>query len=149
MSAIDPTYPMTELLRRDRRYSPEAYTFIFEALRFAQEQFGLRKDLVEQELDDADEDVHHVTGQQLCQAIRKYALEQYGMMAKCVLNTWGVYETGDFGEIVFNLIDLGQMRKTDTDRREDFHDVFSFNEAFPQRFSMSPHKARPKKERRP
>jgi uncharacterized repeat protein (TIGR04138 family) len=147
MSEIDLTHPLTELLRRDRRYRPEAYVFIFEALRFAQEQHGLRKG---NEFDDEeDEEERHVTGQQLCQSIRKFALEQYGMMAKCVLNTWGIHETGDFGEIVFNLIDLGQMRRTDSDRREDFNDVFNFNEAFPQRFSMSPSKSRPKKERRP
>jgi uncharacterized repeat protein (TIGR04138 family) len=147
MSVIDPTHPLTEFIRRDRRYRLEAYEFIFDALRFAQEQHGLRK--AEEEDDDDDEEHRHVSGQQLCQSIRKYAIDQYGMMAKCVLNTWGVYETGDFGEIVFNLIDLGQMRKTESDRREDFDDVFKFNDAFPQRFAMSPPKSRPKKERRP
>ena len=55
---------------------------------------------------------HHVTGQELCEAIRRYALDQYGYMAKLVLNNWGIRSTGDFGEIVFNLIRIGRMRKT-------------------------------------
>jgi uncharacterized repeat protein (TIGR04138 family) len=44
-----------------------------------------------------------------------------------VLNSWGVTNTGDFGEIVFNLINIGQMRKTTEDRREDFDNVFDFD----------------------
>jgi uncharacterized repeat protein (TIGR04138 family) len=48
-------------------------------------------------------------------------------MAKCVLNSWGIFETGDFGEIVFNLIRIGRMCKTPDDRREDFDNVFDFD----------------------
>ena len=72
----------------------------------------------------------HITGQQLCEAIRQYAVEQYGGLAKNVLAHWGVRSTGDFGEIVFNLISIGQMRKTESDRREDFDNVFDFDEGF-------------------
>ncbi len=68
----------------------------------------------------------HLTGQELCQAIREFAIEQYGYMALTVLNSWGVKCTGDFGEIVYNLIDIEQMRKTKDDRREDFDDVYDF-----------------------
>jgi uncharacterized repeat protein (TIGR04138 family) len=77
-----------------------------------------------------DESDRHLTGQQLCEAIRLYASEQFGYMAKCVLNSWGVRQTGDFGEIVFNLIRVEQMRKTPQDKREDFDDNFDFDEAF-------------------
>jgi len=71
-----------------------------------------------------------VTGQELCRAIQCYAIHQFGLLAPSVLAHWGVRSTGDFGEIVFNLIDIGQMRKTDNDRREDFDDVYSFDDAF-------------------
>ncbi|MEN0110611.1 MAG: Minf_1886 family protein [Planctomycetota bacterium] len=80
--------------------------------------------------DDAD---RHVSGQELCRAIQQYAIDQYGMLARHVLAEWGVHRTGDFGEIVFNLIEIGQMRKTDRDRREDFDDVYDFGEAFDRR----------------
>ena len=80
----------------------------------------------------------HVTGQQLCQAIRQFALEQYGYMAKTVLNNWGIHCTGDFGELVFNLIRIGRMRKTPQDCRADFDAVYHFDTAFRQDFSFAP-----------
>ena len=48
----------------------------------------------------------HLTGQELCEAIRQYAVEEFGYLAKSVLNSWGVYKTRDFGNIVFNLIEI-------------------------------------------
>ena len=80
------------------------------------------------------EEERHVTGQQLCEAIRQYAIQQYGMLARNVLNEWGVHSTADFGEIVFNLIDIGQMKKTNTDRREDFVNVFDFDDGLRDAF---------------
>jgi uncharacterized repeat protein (TIGR04138 family) len=76
----------------------------------------------------------HLTGQELCDAMRLYALDQFGYMAKCVLNQWGVKSTNDFGEIVYNLIGIGQMRKTHNDRREHFDNVFDFEEALHKGF---------------
>ena len=78
----------------------------------------------------------HVTGQELCEAIRQFALEQYGYMAKLVLGNWGMHATRDFGEIVFNLIRIGRMKKTPQDRREDFDDVFDFEQAFCRQFRI-------------
>ena len=85
----------------------------------------------------------HVTGQQLCQAIRRFALDQYGYMAKTVLNNWGIHATGDFGELVFNLIRIGRMRKTPQDSRADFDDVYQFDTAFREDFSFAPPEAPP------
>jgi uncharacterized repeat protein (TIGR04138 family) len=48
-----------------------------------------------------------------------------------------VTKTGDFGEIVFNLIGIGQMRKTSDDRREDFDDVFDFDTGLEQSFKIT------------
>jgi uncharacterized repeat protein (TIGR04138 family) len=129
---IDPEHPLAELLRRDRRYHRNAYFFVFEALRYAQEQLGLGQPTVAD--DPSLEEQRHVTGQQLCEAIRRYAVEQYGMLAKSVLNDWGIRNTGDFGEIVFSLIEIGQMKKTDTDRREDFENVFDFDDGLRDEF---------------
>jgi uncharacterized repeat protein (TIGR04138 family) len=33
-------------------------------------------------------------------------------------------------EIVFSMIEIGQMRKTRRDKREDFNDVYEFHDAF-------------------
>ncbi|MFM7519548.1 MAG: Minf_1886 family protein [Planctomycetota bacterium] len=72
----------------------------------------------------------HLTGQQLCEAARLYALQQYGLLSRVVLGSWGIVSTDDLGEIVFNMIEIGQMRKTRRDKREDFHAVYDFHEAF-------------------
>jgi uncharacterized repeat protein (TIGR04138 family) len=134
---IDPDHPLYELLRRDRRYHRDAYFFVFEALRYAQEHQGLGQGQASGSDPEAEEQ-RHVTGQQLCEAIRRFAIEQYGLMAKSVLNEWGVRSTGDFGEIVFNLIDIEQMKKTANDRREDFENVFDFDEGLRDAFVPMP-----------
>jgi uncharacterized repeat protein (TIGR04138 family) len=127
---------VARLVRDDPRYKTEAYYFVFEALGYAQRVLGMGagKRGPGRPREEAE---RHLSGQQLCEAIRLYALEQYGYMAKCVLNSWGVQNTGDFGEIVFNLIRVEQMRKTPHDKREDFDDNFDFDEAFVESYRIS------------
>ncbi len=150
---LDPKHPFAELLRRDKRYKFEAYLFVFDALRYGQERMGLGQ--VAQEEEDelqveieylteeasedelVEEDERHVTGQQLCQAIQRFAIEQYGLLTRSVFRDWGIQSTADFGEIVFNLIDIGQMRKTEHDRREDFENVYDFDKAFSRQIVFS------------
>ncbi|MHC4399238.1 MAG: Minf_1886 family protein [Planctomycetota bacterium] len=135
---------LAELLQEDKRYKVGAYEFVFDALAFAQsvlkmgtESLSEPNEAIETEAGEEPEKPQpHVTGQELCDAIRRFALQQYGYMAKTVLNSWGIRATGDFGEIVFNLIRHGRMRKTKTDRREDFNDVYDFETAFQQQFEI-------------
>lgn len=134
-------HPIVKLLRKDPRYTIEAYQFVRDALSYAQEVLGMG---CEHEAEEEFEEEparprveRHLTGQQLCEAIRQYALEQYGYMAKVVLSRWGVTKTGDFGEIVYNLIDVGLMKKSADDRREDFEDVYDFDTAFQQQFQIT------------
>jgi uncharacterized repeat protein (TIGR04138 family) len=141
----DPSHSIVELLRQDKRYRFEAYVFVFEALNFAQNVLELGTPCESEPLPVAMPDEpeekgpeRHVSGQQFCEAIRRFAIDQYGYMAKTVLNSWGLYTTGDFGEIVFNLIRIGRMRKTRQDRREDFDDVYDFETAFRQDFRITP-----------
>lgn len=95
--------------------------------------------LADQSSDDLDlvETSHHVTGGQLCQACRLYALDQYGYLAPMVLSNWGIESTSDLGDLVYNLIRIGQMRKSESDRREDFDDVFDFADAFEPQFERA------------
>jgi uncharacterized repeat protein (TIGR04138 family) len=72
----------------------------------------------------------HVSGRELCWALRDYALHQWGLMARVVLESWRVRSSADFGRIVFGFIDFDMMRKQDEDRIEDFKDVYAFTEAF-------------------
>jgi uncharacterized repeat protein (TIGR04138 family) len=126
---------MARLLQNDPRYKLEAYLFISEALNYAQEVLGMG---APPEFD-AEQGVYepHLSGQQLCEAVRIYALEQFGYLAKIVLNSWGVASTSDIGEIVYNLIGIGRMKKSKRDRRDDFDNVFDFDEALKQRFEIT------------
>lgn len=136
---FDPSQPLAQLLREDRRYRFEAYVFVFEALSYAHNTLGMGSEAPSEPIEEpADEEnegpQRHVTGQELCEAVRQYAVEQYGLMAKTVLNHWGIHSTSDLGEIVFNLIRIGRMRKTPRDVREDFDDVYDFDTAFRREF---------------
>jgi uncharacterized repeat protein (TIGR04138 family) len=142
---LDPSHPIAQLLQEDRRYPLEAYVFVFEALQYAQNELNMGDESPTEPAPSVKEESEtpaerHVTGQELCEAIRKYALHQYGLMAKTVLNNWGLHNTSDFGEIVFNLIRIGQMRKTPSDQRIDFDDVYDFDIALKQGFKIEPPK---------
>jgi len=125
---------MRKLLKDDARFKVEAYQFIRESLQFAHEHADLIRPA--STTSDAD-DIRHMTGQELCEACRLYSLEQYGYLAKMVLASWGIHSTSDLGEVVYNLIGIEQMRKSDTDRREDFNDVYDFDEAFQPKFELA------------
>lgn len=152
MPTLDPAHPLAKLLKTDKRYKFDAYLFVFEALNYAHEKMGIGEEAPTEE--SATEPVapkggkrrgpKHLTGQQLCEAVRQYGLEQFGLMAKAVLNSWGVQSTGDIGNIVFNLIEIEQMRKTKQDRREDFDNVFDFETAFVRDFKITVPAEKPK-----
>ena len=131
------TNPFFELLREDRRYKLEAYQFVRESLSYAHEVLDLGEPGEKPAKGEATSHERHLSGQQLCHAIRRYALEQYGLMAKLVLNSWGVNATSDFGEIVYNLIQINVMKKSSSDHREDFNDVYDFDQAFREEFEIS------------
>ena len=139
----DPQKAFSDLLRQDRRYRAEAYQLVWEALKFAQKELKMGEPRFSEPADPDEgsssaKPERHVSGQDLCQAIRQYALRQYGLLAKTVLNAWGIHSTSDFGEIVFNLIRIGHMRRTKNDVREDFDDVYDFQTALEQEFRITP-----------
>lgn len=130
-----PKPPILQLLEKDPRYKLEAYQFVREALDFAHRSLGMGSSRPVPAGQDPPPEAH-LTGQQLCDAIRQLAMEQFGYMAKTVLNNWGVHSTSDFGEIVYNLIEINEMKKSDSDRREDFDDVYDFDEALLEQFEI-------------
>jgi uncharacterized repeat protein (TIGR04138 family) len=121
---------LVELARRDRRYPIEAYRFVREALTYASDILEMGSEKMTAACDDPQPRVeHHLTGQELCEAIRVYSLNQYGLMAQAVLKTWRIESTSDIGEIVYNMIGVGLMKKSQGDDRRHFDNVFDFNEA--------------------
>lgn len=123
MSAPDVIEIINLIRKEDGRFEKAAYTFVRDGLEFAVKELKKR--------DSARAKVSkHVTGQELAEGLRAYALDQFGPLAKTVLNAWGVSETIHFGDIVYNFIEYNVFSKTDSDRREDFADVYRFDEAF-------------------
>lgn len=104
-----------EICAKDSRYKADAYEFLIQALHFTQHK---RKKQT------------HVSGRQLLEGIRQYAIEEYGPMAKAVFRHWGITMTEDFGNIVFNMIERKLLSKTDEDSIDDFKNVYDFEAVF-------------------
>ena len=105
-----------DIAREDGRYSPEAFRFVYEGLGYTVKNMS--------------GEPGHVTGQLLCEGLRKLAIKRWGRMALLVLNTWGLHTTRDFGEIVYTLIEHEWMSARPTDTIHDFDDVYNFQVAF-------------------
>lgn len=102
-------------------YHPLAYKFVFSALRYTQEQLGR---------DRASEATGHISGPELLDGIRQLGLQHFGMLSPVVFKRWGINVTDDFGRIVFQLIEAGEMRKTQDDQLDDFLGVYDFSKVF-------------------
>jgi len=119
MNAPNTADMLEPILKRDPRYMENAYYFVRDALDHTVRQF---------------EKPRHISGQELLEGIRNYALSEYGPVAKRVLSEWGINECIDFGNIVFNLVNEGLLGKTEEDSIEDFMNGYEFSEAFDQPF---------------
>src|SRR5947208_16403628 len=100
-------------MRRDPAYAYEADEFRFAALAHTQKLLGRAADEPAEEPDAS----HHVSGPELLEGVRDLALREFGLMARTVFRMWGINNTSDFGEIVFNLVEANLMSKTDRDAR--------------------------------
>lgn len=104
-------------------YPIDAFAFVQEGLRHTVES-------LERNSDHLDAPNRHVSGRELCIGLRDFALGQYGLLARTVLEQWGIERTDDFGEIVFAMVDAGLMRANDDDTTDDFSGVYQFDQAF-------------------
>lgn len=111
-----------EIVARDSRYRIEAYLFTLEGLTFTQE------------LERAQGRQGHIDGRRLLEGIRDLARKNFGYLARAVFREWGVRSTLDFGEIVFNLVEVQLLAKQETDQKSDFADAYDFSEAFETAF---------------
>lgn len=96
-------------------YHPNAYRFVLEALRYSQRHF---------------ERPRHVTGKELLAGISELAKKEFGPFVLTVFNEWGIRTTRDFGNIVFQFVEIGEIKRTDEDSIEDFDNVYDFAEEF-------------------
>ena len=106
---------MERIRLREPRFHEHAYLFVLAALEFSQSRLSERR---------------HITGRELAEACRDLALQRYGVLARMVLEYWGITNTAGFGDVVFTLVDLGLLLSQANDTRDDFADVFDFEDAF-------------------
>src|ERR1051325_9406059 len=106
---------MDQIRLREPRFNERAYLFVLSALEFCQQRLPERPP---------------ITGRELALSCRDLALDRFGVMARMVLESWGVKSSADLGDVVFTLVDLGLLMSQPTDTREEFLDVFDFDKAF-------------------
>lgn len=106
------------------KYHPAAYTFLILALELTQRRLGRRP------AEEGSDEGAHISGQELLEGVRKLALDQFGLMTLAVFKSWGIRSTVDIGHMVFEMVERGDMRKTDRDTLADFSDIYRFEQAF-------------------
>jgi len=113
---------LEQIAGEDGRFSPPGIRFVYEGLGFT-----VKKITVEPS---------HVSGQMLCEGLKKLAIQKWGRMAKAVLNAWGIKTTRDFGEIVYLMIKNEWMSSQPTDSIDDFNNVYDFKAVFKDQFEF-------------
>ncbi|MBN1257865.1 MAG: hypothetical protein JXA52_09190 [Planctomycetes bacterium] len=125
---------LAELARSDGRYQLGAFHLVWEALRKTTElvKSGELQHPQAPEGERAEDgtDRFHITGQELLEGFRIYALEQYGDLAYSVLNHLGLHSGADVGQIVFLMVEAGYMGKRDSDSPSDFNECYDFKTTF-------------------
>lgn len=114
-----------DIAEKDGRYAWEAYEFVHDALGHAQRMFDTAPPRDGTPVGDE----HHISGRELLEGACALARREFGLMAPVVFERWGITRTDDIGEIVFAMIEGGVLSKNDSDRKEDFQNVFDLETA--------------------
>ena len=116
---------LESIVANSPRYHRDGYIFLRDALDFTTKQQKKIKGV----------SVRHVTGPELLDGVRQYALKEFGPMVITVFDSWGIQSCEDIGHMVFNLIGVGVFGKTEEDSIKDFKNVYDFKEAFVRPFA--------------
>jgi uncharacterized repeat protein (TIGR04138 family) len=125
MQKIGFSEALDSIVASDPRYQREAYIFLRDSLDFTTKQQKKVKGTT----------VRHVSGPELLEGVRQYALKEFGPLVVTVFDNWGIRSCEDIGHMVFNLIGAGIFGKTDEDSIEDFKSVYNFDDAFVKPFA--------------
>jgi uncharacterized repeat protein (TIGR04138 family) len=124
MQAMQFEQSVVSILKRDKRFDPHAYFFLKDALDFTLKRIA----------ENNEGQARHVSGPELLEGYRDFALEQFGPMASTLMAEWGVRKCLDVGDMVFHLIEEQVFGKQDSDRREDFSECFDFEDSLIEPF---------------
>jgi uncharacterized repeat protein (TIGR04138 family) len=115
---------LNKLVESDPRYHRDAYAFLRDSLEFTQKVISKANK----------NQVRHITGRELLNGIREYALITFGPMTTTVFEEWGIRSCEDFGNMVFLMVENNLLRKQEKDSMDDFKNAYSFDEAFRKPF---------------
>ncbi|MCS7250029.1 MAG: hypothetical protein N2323_00195 [candidate division WOR-3 bacterium] len=110
-----------EIIKKNPKYKREAYLFVLDALEYTKRKLKTRD---------------HISGHELLLGFKELATKEFGILAKTVLEYWGIKSTDDVGEIVFNLCEAKILTKRKEDKKEDFSNFFDFEEEFVKKYQI-------------
>lgn len=113
------TDKIDEIVKKNPHYKKEAYLFVLNALEYTKRKLKTS---------------NHISGQELLLGFKELAQKEFGILAKTVLEHWGIKSTNDVGEIVFNLCEAKILTKRENDKKEDFFNFFDFEEEFVKKY---------------
>ncbi len=127
MQSVNFEEVVSELAAKNPRFHRDAFIFVRQGIEFTQKKItkgGKAK-------------ARHISGPELLEGMKEFALEEFGPMAITVLEEWGIRKCEDFGEIVFIMVENGLLSKTQEDSKDDFTNGYTFEAAFREPFLPS------------
>jgi len=92
----------------------EAYHFVIEALQFT----------VANNKEQADDDTpRHLHAHELLSGLVKYGAEKFGLLSDTVFRQWGIKDNTDIANIVYQMIELEMLKKSESDSFDDFENA--------------------------
>lgn len=101
-----------DIRSRDDRYAREAYLFVVAALGASVQELPSERQ--------NDPVRRHLSGPELLHGMVRLARQEFGALAPTVLGEWGLRRGEDAGEIVFHLVESGQLSARPEDSIDDF-----------------------------
>jgi len=98
--------------RLDQRYAKSAYYFVLATVASVVSRLSKPR---------------HVSGQELLDGLIEFGRRNFGPLTGAVFSEWGIEESLDFGRIVFELIAVKLLGKTERDAIEDFAEYPGFD----------------------
>ena len=110
---------IAQLVEKEPAYTADAYHFVSKAVTFTVSRLQKHR---------------HVSALELLKGTGELAVQEYGAVARQVLNEYGLCRASDVGKVVYLLIGAGILSASDDDDPEDFNVEFEFLPASAEEF---------------
>lgn len=111
------------ILKRDARYPAGAYEVVLDTISFIRNYKALKG-----------QKMGHIYGQDLCKYMIKFLVHGFGLMANQVAEDCGFKQSEDVGNVVYNMIEVGLLNKSEEDKKSHFYALFDVPEAINREF---------------